>query len=86
MSHAPVVSVIMPAYKARDTIAASVKSLQAQTLQNWELIIVDDGSPDDTAEIACKLAENDRGLASSDGKTQAPPLPEIAALKWPAQP
>ncbi|MEL6725003.1 MAG: glycosyltransferase family 2 protein [Pseudomonadota bacterium] len=59
MTPLPVISVIMPAYNARDTIAASIQSLQAQTLKNWELIIVDDGSPDDTAAIALAMAEKD---------------------------
>lgn len=59
MTQCPAVSVIMPAYNASATLAASVKSVQAQTLLNWELIIVDDGSTDDTAEIANALAEKD---------------------------
>ena len=59
MTSLPVISVIMPAYNARETITASVRSLQAQTLKNWELIIVDDGSADDTAAVALALAEKD---------------------------
>ncbi|MEL6244163.1 MAG: glycosyltransferase, partial [Pseudomonadota bacterium] len=59
MSVAPNVSVIMPAYGAADTIEASVISVQGQTLDDWELIIVDDGSPDDTADVAKQLAAND---------------------------
>lgn len=45
----PRVSVIMAARNAADTIAASLRSLQRQTLQDWECIVVDDGSEDDTA-------------------------------------
>lgn len=74
MSPVPVISVIMPAYKARETIAASVNSLQAQTLQNWELIIVDDGSPDDTAEIALRLAENDPRISVLRRKNSGPSI------------
>lgn len=59
MTSPPIVSIIMPAYNASATIAASVQSAQAQTLANWELIIVDDGSSDDTAQIALSLAESD---------------------------
>lgn len=59
MTTRPAVSVIMPAYNARETLAASIKSVQEQTLQNWELIIVDDGSTDDTAELALTLANAD---------------------------
>lgn len=59
MTLTPTVSIIMPAYNASATLAASVKSAQAQTLENWELIIIDDGSEDDTAEVALWLARSD---------------------------
>ncbi len=59
MSQYPAVSVIMPAYNAASTIAASIQSVQAQSLKNWELIIVDDGSSDETAKVAQTLAEAD---------------------------
>lgn len=63
MTRRPDVTVIMPAYKAIDTIAESIRSVQAQTLQNWELIIVDDGSPDETAQTAIAAARNDRRIS-----------------------
>ena len=59
MTTRPAVSVIMPAYNARETLTASVNSVQEQTLQNWELIIIDDGSTDDTAELAHTMANAD---------------------------
>ncbi len=42
------VTIIMPAYKAEDYIGASILSVLAQTYSDWELIIVDDYSPDNT--------------------------------------
>lgn len=59
MTRHPTVSIIMPAYCARDTIADSIRSVQAQTLSYWELIIIDDGSPDDTAQVAKGMADTD---------------------------
>ena len=55
----PLVSVVMPAYNAERYIAASVRSALAQTYQNWELIIVDDGSTDGTAAVAKGFADAD---------------------------
>jgi glycosyltransferase involved in cell wall biosynthesis len=42
----PLISVIMPAFNAADTILFALASLQAQTCGDWECIIVDDGSTD----------------------------------------
>ena len=56
---APKVSIVMPAYKAADFIGLAVKSVLAQSLKDWELIIVDDCSPDDTAAAALAAAGGD---------------------------
>ncbi|WP_241824193.1 glycosyltransferase family 2 protein, partial [Salinivibrio kushneri] len=45
------VSVIMPAYNSSATITESIESVLQQEYLNWELIIVDDGSQDDTVNI-----------------------------------
>jgi len=44
----PLVSVIMPAYNAQAFLGASLDSLRAQTLGDWELLACDDGSSDST--------------------------------------
>lgn len=55
----PFVSVLMPAYNTAHYIAESIQSILAQTCQNWELIIVDDGSKDETFSIAQSFAHKD---------------------------
>ena len=55
----PLVSVIMPAYRCADTLTESVGSVQVQTMADWELLIVDDCSPDATFALACELAAGD---------------------------
>jgi len=56
------VSVIMAAYNSQNTIADSINSVLAQTYTNWELIIVNDCSTDETASIAKKFASSDNRI------------------------
>ena len=56
----PRLSVIIPAYNAYDTIARSAGSVLSGTFTDLELIIVDDGSPDRTAEACAAIAASDR--------------------------
>jgi glycosyltransferase involved in cell wall biosynthesis len=52
-------SVIIPAYNARDVLERTVRSALSQTFDDFEVIISDDGSPDDTLDVAQALAETD---------------------------
>lgn len=56
----PVVSVVMPCYNSADTIEETLKSLTRQTLTDFELIAVDDGSSDLTRKILEAWARRDR--------------------------
>lgn len=58
-SPAPSVSIVMPAYQAAGTIARAVASVLAQTLADWELIVVDDGSSDATTAAVHAAAKGD---------------------------
>lgn len=53
------VSVIVPCYRQAQYLADCIASLQKQAYQDWEAIIVDDGSPDETGQVAKSLAAND---------------------------
>lgn len=53
------VSVVIAAYKAAATLTRAIDSLAAQTLADWEAIIVEDASADDTLDMARSLAERD---------------------------
>lgn len=55
----PKVSIVMPCYNAAAHLQTSIGSVLAQTLQDWELIIVDDGSTDDSWQTLQKLAQAD---------------------------
>ncbi len=52
-------SIIMPVYNAQAWIAESIDSVLAQTYTDWELLCVDDGSPDNSAELVRAYAEKD---------------------------
>ncbi|MGI8640394.1 MAG: glycosyltransferase family 2 protein [Pyrinomonadaceae bacterium] len=53
------VSVVIPAYNAAKTLEATVRSVFEQTVQDFEIIIIDDGSKDNTVEVAQSIAEQD---------------------------
>ncbi len=53
------VSIITPTYNCAKFIAKTINSVQAQTYKNWELIIVDDRSQDNTKEIVEGFIKND---------------------------
>lgn len=57
----PLISLIMPVYNAEKYLSASVDSVLSQTFQDFELILVVDCSPDNSASIADKYAEDFTG-------------------------
>ena len=53
----PKVSVCIPTYRGGGTIGAAIESVLAQSLADFELIVIDDGSPDDTRAIVERFVE-----------------------------
>lgn len=58
----PLVSVVVPAFNAEDTLGRLADSVFRQSYRNWELIIVDDGSTDATEIRAKELADRDERI------------------------
>lgn len=56
---APLFSIVMPVFNGASHILETIVSLQAQTLGDFELLVMDDGSTDNTADIVQQLAESD---------------------------
>ena len=56
---APRVSVIVPCHDHARYLPDAVNSLRAQTMPSWECLVVDDGSTDDTPQVAARLALQD---------------------------
>ncbi len=54
----PLVSVIMPAYNGEKYIGAAIESILNQTYENWELIIVEDKSTDNTLDVVQKYKDS----------------------------
>lgn len=58
----PLVSIITPNYNASKYIAATIESVQKQTYKNWELIIVDDASTDNSVNIINDFVKRDNRI------------------------
>src|SRR5579884_4544508 len=59
----PVVSIVLPAWNRREFIARAIRSVQAQTLSDWEMVVVDDCSGDGTEEVVRRILE-DRSICN----------------------
>jgi glycosyltransferase involved in cell wall biosynthesis len=82
----PLITVGIPFYNSEDTLLDAVKSIFAQTFQDWELILVDDGSTDRSLEIARSI-DDDRVRVLSDGANKKLParlnqINQEARGKW----
>jgi glycosyltransferase involved in cell wall biosynthesis len=83
----PLVSILIPAYNAEETITASIQSAIGQTWQRKEVIVVDDGSSDRTAEMAGRfgskvtvVSTENRGAAAA--RNHALSLSQGDYIQW----
>ena len=70
MSKAPLVSVVLPIYKVEQWLRRGVDSVLAQTFRDFELILVDDGSPDNCGAICDEYAAADSRVRVIHQKNQ----------------
>jgi len=63
----PKVSIITPARNAVDTISTTINSVRSQVFSDWEMLIVNDDSDDDTANVVTKLMESDSRIRLLQG-------------------
>ena len=62
MNKAPVVSIVMPTYNVEEYIASAIESVLVQSFSDWELLIVDDGSTDNSNAVAQKYSMQDKRI------------------------
>jgi glycosyltransferase involved in cell wall biosynthesis len=71
LENSPLVTVVIPCYKQAHFLGESIESVLSQTYRNFEIIVVDDGSPDNTSEVASRydevrlIRQENRGLAGA---------------------
>ena len=62
MKKQPLISIIIPVYKVEKYLEKCVNSVINQTYKNLEIILIDDGSPDDCPAICDKLSKTDKRI------------------------
>jgi glycosyltransferase involved in cell wall biosynthesis len=55
----PLISVVIPCFKQAHLLPCAIASVQAQSVTDWEIIVVNDGSPDDTSDVVRRMQNDD---------------------------
>lgn len=62
LNEKPLLSIVMPSYNSEEYIVEAIKSVISQTIHSWELIIIDDGSKDNTASLVHEFTNKDNRI------------------------
>ncbi len=81
MTSEPTVSIVVPCYNAADTLLETLQTLQAQSLESWEAVCVDDGSTDGTREILERVARHDPRIRVLTGSHAGPAVARNQGLR-----
>jgi hypothetical protein len=76
----PLVSIVMPLWNRATVVRAAIESVQAQSHQDWELIVVDDGSTDDSLAVLTGMAAYDDRIVVVEGQHRGVSAARNAAL------
>lgn len=76
----PLISVIVPVYNAEKYIERCIESILRQTFENYELIIVDDGSTDASEDICRRYARKDNRISIVNQKNSGPDIARKAGV------
>lgn len=69
---APLISIVVPVYKVEMFLTRCIESVLHQTYTNWELILVDDGSPDRCGDMCDAYARRDARILVIHQKNKGP--------------
>ena len=78
----PQISVIVPIYKVEPYLHRCVDSILLQTFRDFELILVDDGSPDNCGRICDQYAENDNRIHVIHQQNRGLSAARNAGIDW----
>ena len=79
------ISVVVPVYKVQDYLSRCVESILAQTFACFDLILVDDGSPDNCGKICDDYAKKDARITVIHQKNQGLSMARNAGIDWAMQ-
>lgn len=79
---APCCYIILPVYKAEAFLRDCVASVQAQTWQNWRMVLINDGSPDGSGALCDALAREDSRIHVIHQENTGPYGARRAGIRW----